>query len=250
MKILPAKLLGTFYGYTTVSEYGDFGTQSLRVTASVTKDGKVTAKMGSRSFSCNGLTYDRYNNTFGARMKSSSTDKKNKNVTYTRTLILDFDPTVDYNGNALDGRYIEDRTKKTGSGISSVLLAQYDIVGRRNVFGYNANGGLLFAGADVAQEALDLASLLHPSASVSFAGGNATITLSGTGVAKLTGTLNGKAFSESAVVWYLGGEGESTRFLRIWSFSLGMPITYKLTYQTDGYGSYLDSVDAPSAPAG
>ena len=250
VKTLPAKLLGTFYGYTAVSEYGDFGTQSLRVTASVTKDGKVTAKMGSRSFSCNGLTYDRYNNTFGARMKSSSTDKKNKNVTYTRTLILDFDPTVDYNGNALDGRYIEDRTKKTGSGISSVLLAQYDIVGRRNVFGYNANGGLLFAGADVAQEALDLASLLHPSASVSFAGGNATITLSGTGVAKLTGTLNGKAFSESAVVWYLGGEGETTRFLRIWSFSLGMPITYKLTYQTDGYGLYLDSVDAPSAPAG
>ena len=239
----------TFYGYTAINEYGDFGSQSLKVSASVTKDGKVTAKMGSRSFSCNGLTYDRYNNTFGASIKSSSKDKK-KNVTYTRTLFLDFDPNVDYYENSLEGRYIEDYTKKTGSGISAVLVAQYDIVGRRNVFGHNANGGLLFEGADVAQEALDLASLLHLSASVSFGGGSATITLSETGVAKLAGTLYGKSFSESAVVWYLGGEGESTRYLRIWSFSLGMQITYRLRYLSDGSGLYLDSVDAPSAPSG
>jgi hypothetical protein len=205
--------------------------------------------MGSRSFSCNGLTYDLYNNTFRANMKSSSKDKK-KNVTYNHTLVLDFDPTAAYYENSLDGRYFEDYTKKTSSGITAVLLAQHDIVGRRNVFGYNAKGGLLFDGADVAQEALDLATLLHKTASVSFAGGSATITLNGTGVAKLVGTLNGKAFSESAVIWYVGDEGASTRYLTIWSFSLGMPINYKLTYKTDGYGQYLDSIDAPSAPAG
>jgi len=250
VKTLPAKVLGTFYGYTWATEYSDsFGSKSLKVTASVTKDGKVTAKMGSRSFSCNGLTYDLYNNTFRANMKSSSKDKK-KNVTYNHTLVLDFDPAAAYYENSLDGRYFEDYTKKTSSGITAVLLAQHDIVGRRNVFGYNANGGLLFEGADVAQEALDLATLLHKTASVSFAGGSATITVNGTGVAKLAGTLNGKAFSESAVIWYVGDEGASTRYLTIWSFSLGMPINYKLTYKTDGYGQYLDSIDAPSAPAG
>ena len=249
VKTLPAKVLGTFYGYTAVTESGDFGSQSLKVTASVAKDGKVTAKMGSRSFSCNGLTYDPYNNTFRASMKSSSKDKK-KNVTYNRTLVLDFDPSVGYNGKSLDGQYTEDYTKTTGHSITAVLVAQHDIVGRKNVFGYDANGNPLFEGAEVAQEALDLAILYHQSAPVLFAGGSATVTLDGTGVAKLAGTLNGKAFSESAVLWYVGGEGESTRFLKIWSFTLGMPITYKLTYETDGYGLYLDSVGAPSAPAG
>ena len=48
----------------------------------------------------------------------------------------------------------------------------------------------------------------------------------------------------------MGEEGTSPRYLTIWSFSLGMPITYRLIYQTDGYGPYLDSVGAPSAPAG
>ncbi len=92
--------------------------------------------------------------------------------------------------------------------------------------------------------------LQHQSAPVSFGGGSATVTLDNTGVAKLAGTLYGKPFSESVVLWYVGEEGASTRYLTIWSFGLGMQITYRLTYKTDGSGLYLDSVGAPSAPSG
>ena len=244
---LPAKIVGAFYGYTP-DEYG-FGSHSLKVTASVTSAGKVSAKIGGLSFSCNGLTYNAAGNKFNANMKSSVA--KSKTVTYTRSVALEFDPVADYSENSLNGAYYEYTTKKTSSGITEKLDAQYNIVGRRNVFGYDDYLNLLFDGAGLAQDALNQAELTHQTETINFANGSVTVTIDGScnGLATLAGTVDGRPFSESAVVWYEPDPKNSTRaYLIINSFSIGMPIIYVVTL--DSSGSYAESVSAPSVPAG
>ena len=246
VKALPAKIVGAFYGYT-LGEYG-FHPQSIKVTASVTKDGKVSAKVGSFSFSCNGLTYDPYSGKFRASMKTTKKTSK-KNVTYTRSFAFDLDPAADYFQDALDGRYVEYTTKKTSHSITENLVAQYDIVGRRNVLSRDANGNLIFAGAEIVEDAVSVAIYSHGFSSPvkNAAGVTATINDSCDGTVKLAGTYYGKEISESAVVWYDIGPG-TMAYLKIHSFSLGTTVTYVVTL--DSSGSYAESVDAPSAPAG
>ena len=246
VKALPAKIVGAFYGYT-LGEYG-FHPQSIKVTASVTKDGKVSAKVGSFSFSCNGLTYDPYSGKFGASMKTTKKTSK-KNVTSTRSFGFDLDPAADYSQDALDGQYVEYTTKKTSHSITENLVAQYDIVGRRNVLSRDANGNLIFAGAEIVEDAVSVAIYSHGFSSPvkNAAGVTATINDSCDGTVKLAGTSGGKEISEWAVFWYDIGPG-TMAYLKIHSFSLGTTVTYVVTL--DSSGSYAESVDAPSAPAG
>ncbi len=245
---LPAKAVGTFYGYAAPDEFGTFFNAAARkVTVSVTSAGKVTAKIGNASFSCKGLTYDSYSGKFSASMESTSTIKKN--VTYTRSLVLEFDPYADFSGNSLDGRYFEYTTKKAAHSITEVLVLQCNIVGRRNVFGYDDDGYLLFEGANLAQSALNVATVNHRISEIPFAGGSVTVTLdeNANGVATLAGTIEGKSFSESAVVWY-EPVNETIAYLRIYSFSLGTSITYVVTI--DPSVPCADSVAPPTIPAG
>ena len=247
VKTLPSKVLGTFRGYA--GEYDEHGTSfngnSRRVTVSVTKDGKVSAKVGSLSLSCTGLTYDPSSGRFLAYMKSTSKTKK-KNETYIRSLSLEIDPAADYFENSLDGRYYEYTRKQTSNGISQTLVVDYDIEGRKNVFGRDADMNPLFG---VAQEALEKAYEVHPSFLVAFDGGQGMIDLNldNNGFALLSGTYNGKSFSESAVLWYEVNPGDtSIRYLRFRSFSTGQVISYVLKYD----GGILQSVSEPSAPLG
>ncbi len=241
---LPAKLTGgAFYGYAAPEEYnGFFNAESKRVTVSITKEGKVSAKMGSLSFSCNGLTYDKSVSKFVAALQSSY---KKKKVTYSRYLYLEFNPNADYYANSMEGAYTEGYTKKSSGSITVVITSKYDIVGRRNVFGENADGNLNFEGAEDAQEALVYAATHKASAQVDFDGNWATVTINSNcnGTVTLVETFN-KKFTESAVFWYevIG----SNRYLRIYSFSLGTTISYRLTYS----GSNVTGVSEPSAPAG
>ncbi len=251
VKALPAKAQGTFRGYA--GEHNEFGTffngNSRRVTVSVTKDGKVSAKVGSLSLSCTGLTYDPSSGRFMASMKSTSKTNK-KNVTRIRSLGLEIDPAAAYSENSLDGRYYEYTQTKTSHGISQNLIVDYDIEGRKNVFGRDADTDLpLFEGAGVAQEALEKAFSVYPYHVISFDGGSATVTLDSgkNGNVTLSGTYNGKSFSESAVLWYEVNPGDpSIRYLRFWSFSIGQPISYVLKYD----GGILQTVSAPAVPEG
>ena len=250
MLALPAKIVGTFYGYAAPDEFGTFfNSSSRKVTVSVTSAGKVSAKVGSLSLSCTGLAYDRYSGVFRANMKLTSATKK-KNVTYTRSLVFEFDPAADFSENSLDGRYFEYYTKKTSNSLTEDLVVQCNIVGRRNVFGYDASGNCRFEGADLAQDALTEAINSHQVSEIVFAGGSVTVTLNGSynGVAMLAGTLNGKPFSESAMVRYETGNTQTRAYLKVWSFTLGMEITYVVTL--DESGSYTENVDAPVLPAG
>lgn len=245
---LPAKIVGTFYGYAAPDEFGTFfNSSSRKVTVSVTSAGKVSAKVGSLSLSCTGLAYDRYSGVFRANMKLTSATKK-KNVTYTRSLVFEFDPAADFSENSLDGRYFEYYTKKTSNSLTEDLVVQCNIVGRRNVFGYDASGNCRFAGAELAQDALEMTS--KETANIHFAGGEVNVTLSenNDGTVYLAGTLNGKTFSEQAVVRYEAGNTQTRAYLKVWSFTLGMEITYVVTL--DESGSYTESVDAPVLPAG
>ena len=206
---------------------------------SVTKDGKVSAKVGSLSLSCTGLTYDPSSGRFMAHMKSTSKTKK-KNETYIRSLSLEIDPAADYFENSLEGKYCEYTQKKTSHSISmSPLIVDYGIEGRKNVF----------EDAGVPQVALEKAFEVHSSSAISFDGGSATVDLDSgnNGNVTLSGTYNGKSFSESAVLWYeINQNDTSTRYLRIWSFSIGQPISYELKYD----GGILQTVSAPSVPQG
>lgn len=245
---LPAKIVGTFYGYTP-NEYGVFSSQSLKVTASVTSAGKVSAKIGGLSFSCNGLTYNAAGNKFNANMKSSVA--KSKTVTYTRSVALEFDPVADYSENSLNGAYYEYTTKKTSGSVTEELVAQHEIFGRRNVLSCDANGNLVFDGAEIVYDALDwaLSNSLGSSPVTNAEDVMATINSNYDGTVKLAGTYYGKTISESAVVWYEPDPKNSTRaYLIINSFSIGMPIIYVVTL--DSSGSYAESVSAPSVPAG
>ncbi len=247
---LPAKVVGKFTGYAAPDEFnGFFNGASLKVTVSVTSAGKVSAKVGSYSFSCNGLAYDHYNNKFRASMSSSVA--KSKTVTYTRSLVVELDPAVDCSGNSMDGAYHEYTTKKTAHSISENLLVQCDVVGRKNVFGYDDYGNLLFEGADLAQDALYVATSSHEVSVIPIpeGDGSVTVTLNSTrnGTATLAGTYNGQSFSESAVVWFEPGKGNKA-YLTIKSFKLGMTITYVVTL--DVTGSYTESVSAPALPFG
>ena len=87
-------------------------------------------------------------------------------------------------------------------------------------------------------------------ANIHFAGGEVNVTLSenNDGTVYLAGTLNGKTFSEQAVVRYEAGNTQTRAYLKVWSFTLGMEITYVVTL--DESGSYTESVDAPVLPAG
>ena len=240
---LPTRLVGAFYGYAAPEEFGTyFNGLSQKVTASITKEGKVSAKLGSLSFADNGLTYDRANNKFIATLQSNYTKKK---VTYTRYLYLELDPTANCSQNSMDGVYYDGYTKKTSGSITSVIVSKRNIVGRRNVFGYNANSDLNFEGAEDAQQALEDAESKKASATLSVEGNIVTVTIDSkcNGTAKLVGSI-GKEFTESAVFWY--EEAGSDRYLKINSFNLGMTITYKLTYS----GSTLISVSDPMVPAG
>ena len=216
---------------------------------SVTKDGKVSAKVGTLSLSCTGLTYDPSSGRFMASMKSTSKTNK-KNVTRIRSLILEIDPAATYAENSLDGYYYEYTQKKTSHGISlSPLIVDNRIEGRKNVFGRDADMNPLFEGAGVAQEALEKAFEVHSSSAISFDGGSATVTLDSgkNGNVTLSGTYNGKSFSESAVLWYEVNPGDpSIRYLRFWSFSIGQPISYVLKYD----GGILQTVSAPAVPEG
>jgi hypothetical protein len=246
---LPAKAVGAFHGYAAPDELDTFfNASSRKVTVSVTSAGKVTAKVGGLSFSCSGLTYNSAGNKFMASMKSTSKTNK-KNVTYTRSLALKIDPAADFSEDSLIGGYFEYTTKKTSGSITEDLVAQYDIVGRKNVFGYDDYNNLLFEGADLAQDALNQATSSHGVSEVLPANGSVTVTLdpSCNGVATLAGTINGKSVSESAVVWY-EPVNETTAYLRIYSFSLGMQVTYVVTL--DSSGSYTESVNPPTVPAG
>ena len=245
---LPAKIVGTFYGYTP-NEYGFFSSQSLKVTASVTSAGKVSAKIGGLSFSCNGLTYNAAGNKFNANMKSSVA--KSKTVTYTRSVALEFDPVADYSENSLNGAYYEYTTKKTSGSVTEELVAQHEIFGRRNVLSCDANGNLVFEGAGVVSDALTWALFNLPQPSpVTFADGvTATISSNCDGTVKLAGTYYGKTISESAVVWY-EPVNATIAYIRIYSFNLGMQVTYKVTIVNDSAGPYVDTVDPPAVPAG
>lgn len=249
-KALPAKLVGTFYGYAAPDEYGTFfNASSRKVTASVASVGKVSAKVGGLSFTCNGLTYNAAGGKFVASMKSSVA--KSKTVTYVRSLSLEFDPAAAYCEDSLVGAYFEYNVKKTGSGITEDLLAQRNIVGRRNVFGYDDSSNLLFEGADLAQDALDQAAYSYQSSDVAFAGGSVTVAIDGrcNGLATLTGTIDGKAFVESAVIQY-AVISETKGMLVIRSFNLGMEITYGVNVVQDYAGPYVDEVGPPTLPQG
>ena len=242
---LPAKLVGgAFYGYAAPEEFhGFFNAKSQKVTVSVTKDGKVSAKMGSLSFACNGLTYDKSTSKFAASMKSSYTKKK---VPYTRTLVLDFDPFANCDENSMEGLYYESYTKKTSHSMTSVLVSQSNIVGRRNVFGYNADESLKFEGAEDAQDTLKTVAFHKASATITVDGNIVTVTVdpSENGTVKLVGNV-GKQFTESAVFWY---ETDGlVRYLRIHSFNLGTTITYRLEYNGSGG---LISIAGPTVPEG
>ena len=185
-----------------------------------------------------------------AYMKSTSKTKK-KNETYIRSLSLEIDPAADYCTNSLNGNYCEYTQKKTSHSISlSPLVVDYGIEGRKNVFGRDADMNPLFdEGARHAQEALEKAFAEHPSSDISFDGGSAKVDLDpgNNGNVKLSGTYNGKSFSESAVLWYEVNPGDpSICYLRFRSFSLGLPITYVLKYD----GGILQPVSAPSVPQG
>ena len=245
---LPAKLVGAFNGYASIpGELGTgFGSLSRKVTVSVTSAGKVSAKIGSLSFSCSGLTYNSAGKKFNASMKSSVA--KSKTVTYTRSLALEFDPAADYSENSLDGAYFEYTTKKTKSSVTEDLVAQYDVVGRRNVLVRDANGDFIFDGAELVDDALGLAQYYHSPATVPFYGGSVEVTIGADGVAKLVGTVDGKSFSESAVVWYEKTEVATMSLLTIYSFNIGMPICYVVTIVNDYAGPYVDNVAAPFVP--
>ena len=242
---LPARLVGgAFYGYAAPEEFhGFFNAKSQKVTVSVTKDGKVSAKMGSLSFSGKGLTYDKANNKFAASLKSSY--KKNK-LNYTRSLGLYFNPTAGCGEDSMDGVYHESYTKKTSHSMTSVLVSQSNIVGRRNVFGYDANNVLKFEGAETAQDTLETAAFHKASVSLSVEGNIVTVTFdsNNNGTAKLVGNI-GKEFTESAVFWY--EEAGSVRYLRLNSFNLGTTIFYRLEYNGSGG---LISIYGPVVPAG
>ena len=128
---------------------------------------------------------------------------------------------------------------------------QCDVVGRKNVFGYDDYGNQLFEGADLAQDALNMATLSYEVSVVPIpeSDGSVTVTLnsSANGTATLAGTINGQSLSESAVVWFEPGKGNKA-YLTIKSFKLGMAITYVVTL--DVTGSYTESVSAPALPFG
>ena len=245
---LPAKIVGTFYGYTP-NEYGFFSSQSLKVTASVTSAGKVSAKIGGLSFSCNGLTYNAAGNKFNANMKSSVA--KSKTVTYTRSVALEFDPVANYSENSLNGAYYEYTTKKASGSVTEELVAQHEIFGRRNVLSCDANGNLVFDGAEIVYDALDwaLSNSLGSSPVTNAEDVMATINSNYDGTVKLVGTYYGKTISESAVVWY-EPVNATIAYIRIYSFNLGMQVTYKVTIVNDSAGPYVDTVDPPAVPAG
>ena len=244
---LPAKAVGTFNGYAAPYEYGTFfNASSRKVTVSVTSAGKVTAKLGSLSFSCNGLTSDNAGG-FKATVKSETKTTKS---TRTRTLTLFINPSAGFDEDSLTGTYSDTLKTKDSSGGMSFATSGYNIVGRKNVFGYDASGNCRFEGADLAQDALTEAINSHQVSEIVFAGGSVTVTLNGSynGVAMLAGTLNGKPFSESAMVRYETGNTQTRAYLKVWSFTLGMEITYVVTL--DESGSYTENVDAPVLPAG
>ena len=245
---LPAKAVGTFSGYAAPVEFDTFfNASSRKVTVSVTSSGKVTAKVGSLSFSCNGLT----TNPSGGFKATIKSETKTAKSTRTRTLTLFIDPAVGFDENSLTGIYSDTLKTKDSSGGMSLAASGSNIVGRKNVFGYDDYSNLLFEGAELAQDALSTAIYSHEISEVPFAGGSVTVTLdsSSYGVARLAGTINGKSFSESVVVWYEPDPNDNTRAtLVVNSFSLGMPIIYVVTL--DSSGSYTETVSAPGFPAG
>ena len=246
---LPAKAVGAFNGYTTFVESGDsFIPSSRKLSLSVTKDGKVSAKVGNVSFASDGLLYEPDGMKFKISMKSSSTKS---NVTYSRTLSISLSPFAEYDENSVTGSYTEKTTKKVGKNSSVVKVDTYNVVGRKNVFGYDDHSNLLFEGAGLAQDALNQAVSNHQSSDITFAEGSVTVALDEryNGLATLTGTIDGQPFSESAVVWYESDPKDNTRaYLVINSFNLGKSIIYVLTL--DLSGPFTDTVSEPGFPEG
>lgn len=151
----------------------------------------------------------------------------------------------------MTGSYTEKTTKKAGKNSSVIKVDTYNAVGRKNVFGYDDFSNLLFEGAGLAQDALTAATYDHQISHLTFAGGDVTVTLqdSYNGVAMLTGKIDGKEFTESAVVWY-ESINETKALLVVHSFNLGTTISYVVTVVQDYSGSRVDEVSAPDFPAG
>ena len=78
---------------------------------------------------------------------------------------------------------------------------------------------------------------------------DANIRIIGTKAITKSGTINGKAFSESAVVWY-ESINETKALLVVHSFTLGTTISYVVTIVQDYSGPYASEVGAPNFPAG
>ena len=243
-------VVGAFNGYATYEESGDsFIPTSIKFSMSVTKNGKVSAKVGNVSFSCDGLSYEPDGMKFKASMKSSYAKGK---VTCNRSLLVFIDPYAECDENSLTGSYTSE-TKTDGGkhSYSTVELEERNVVGRRNVFECDDSGNPLFEDAVVARDALNVAVLTRKTSTIAFDEGSVTVTIDSScnGVATLAGTFDGQPFSESAVIWYEPNPNNVRKaYLIVNSFSIGMPIIYVVTL--DSSCSYVESVAAPGVPVG
>jgi hypothetical protein len=224
-----AVVVGTFKGYTKLKSGGSwkYGAGSRQITVSVTKDGKVTAKIGDVSFSGSGFDNSPY---YRITLDASYKQKK---VTCHRTLTLEFPTVAAYNENGVTGTFEEYFTKK-GDPITYDGTTEHAF-GRKNAFGRKDNGEPLVN--EYAQSALELVGYYH--ASETFTGSSHSITVKlnkdknnrYNGMATLSGKVSGKAVSGTAMLTYEGTSNtdpERAIYGRFTSGASSIEVKYKI----------------------
>lgn len=204
---LPASVVGTFRGYTSVDGIGGtFGAGSRMVTVTVSKDGKISATSG--DYKMSGLGFQYASAQYVAEIDGSYKDKKK--TEYIRRLSLQiYNPAKHYYELGAIGWLWHGTKKKNGTADTSddyVCL-------RKNAFGRKADGTALVD--ENAQAALEYVAVYQDNKAITASSGHLmALKFNRDSNGRLNGfvTLSGELGSGSAMLFY-EGMGSSYRYL-------------------------------------
>ena len=240
---LPASVVGTFQGYTSVDGIGGtFGAGSRMVTVTVSKDGKISATSG--DYKMSGLGFQYASAQYVAEVDGSYKDKKK--TEYIRRLSLQiYNPAKRYYELGAIGWLWHGTKKKNGTADTSddyVCL-------RKNAFGRKADGTALVD--ENAQAALEYVAVYQDDKAITASSGHLlSLKFNRDSNGRLNGfvTLSGELGSGSAMLFY-EGMGSSYRYL-VARFKIGsraVEVRYPMYFNGMSESATILSAYTPTA---
>ena len=239
VEALPAGVVGTFKGYTTVkigSEYS-YGAGSRQVTLTISKNGQISMKAG--DFSISGASLTPSGGQYWITLDDSFKDKKK--TRYVRHLNLAVSPEPDYYEDAASGA-LENGFQKKGESYYGEIEKVFV---RKNVFGRNADGTAKVS--EVAQKALEAVAYYYEETVVVASGKSLALKLNKDANGRLNGTVTLTGLGTGSTVLSYEGTGP-VRYL-VARFTIGnasVVVNYPVSY----YGGYpntnMKSIGKPS----